>query len=121
MFNIKPAKTSYDSYVKKTSKSIGDISEDVREEISNAIEKIIKKAQPAIDSTSDQVNEVIEHSYDVARKKINQVQRTLEHTSDNITSRIQEKPIQSVLIAAGVGALVISILSALTHSSYKNR
>lgn len=64
------------------------------------------KLKDKAEDTIDRVKEKAENINDSVKKQACDVQKNLECNYDELVNQIKKKPIQSVLIAAGVGYLI---------------
>ncbi|WP_298627611.1 hypothetical protein [uncultured Legionella sp.] len=68
----------------------------------NVTNKLKDTAEDVIDKAKDKT----ENIRDSLKNKTSEVQETLECNYEELLNKVKEKPLQSVLIAAGIGYLI---------------
>lgn len=68
------------------------------------------KLKESTEDTLEKVKDKSEYLSDSVKKQACDVQKNLECNYEELVSQIKEKPIKSVLIAAGVGYLISKFL-----------
>ncbi|MDR3504385.1 MAG: hypothetical protein P4L79_17595 [Legionella sp.] len=74
------------------------------------IDHFADKLKDKAEDTIDRVKDKAENISDSVKKQACDVQKNLECNYDELVNQIKEKPIKSVLIAAGVGYLISKFL-----------
>lgn len=73
------------------------------------------KVEPALDRFSSKAQELAQRGIDMAAHSKDQAKESLAHYSAATTRYVAEKPVQSILIAAAVGAAVALMVSSASH------
>ena len=85
----------------------------------NAIDQLHSNAQPAINKFSRQAEKIAHQGIDMAVQAKDKARESISHYSEATSRYVAEKPVQSVLIAAAVGAaLALLVSSARGRSRY---
>lgn len=59
-----------------------------------------------VEETTEQVKDKAQDVYESGKKQVHEAQKILQNNTEDLINKIKEKPIQSVLIAAGIGYLL---------------
>jgi hypothetical protein len=70
---------------------------------------------PALHHAADRVNEIASDSMDAIRDSARLYRNQLRCASDSAISHIRHQPVQSILIAALLGATAVTLVSLLRH------
>lgn len=73
------------------------------------------KVEPALDRFASKAQDLAQRGMDMAGHTKDQAKESLSHYSAATTRYVAEKPVQSVLIAAAVGAAVALLVSSASH------
>jgi ElaB/YqjD/DUF883 family membrane-anchored ribosome-binding protein len=85
---------------------------DVADEKMHALQS---KVEPALDRFAAKAQDLAQRGMDMAGHTKDQAKESLSHYSAATTRYVAEKPVQSVLIAAAVGAAVALLVSSASH------
>ena len=69
-----------------------------------------KTAKDKADDVSQHVKETTSHLYKESKDKINDIHDSVNDNKDELVKAIKRKPLQSVLIAGGIGFLLSKLL-----------
>ncbi len=78
----------------------------------NAIDQLHSHAQPAINKFSRQAEKIAHQGIDMAVQAKDKARESISHYSEATSRYVAEKPVQSVLIAAAVGAALALLVSS---------
>ncbi|MFY7697331.1 MAG: hypothetical protein ACOVQX_00650 [Legionella sp.] len=81
--------------------------------ISQKASKLSAKSETIADTANDLIHEGIKFAsdfYGERKEKINTAQQTAKEYTDELATKVKKNPLTSVLIAAGVGFLISSML-----------
>lgn len=73
------------------------------------------KVDPALEKFTSRAQELAQRGMDMAAHTKDQAKESLSHYSAATTRYVAEKPVQSILIAAAVGAAVALLVSSANH------
>jgi ElaB/YqjD/DUF883 family membrane-anchored ribosome-binding protein len=73
------------------------------------------KVEPALDRFASKAQDLAQRGMDMAGHTKDQAKESLSHYSAVTTRYVAEKPVQSILIAAAVGAAVALLVSSASH------
>lgn len=74
------------------------------------------KATPFLSRVAGQAQALSQQSLDAVSDAAQQARKTASQASDSIISYTQENPVKALLIAAASGALLLTIINAITPS-----
>jgi ElaB/YqjD/DUF883 family membrane-anchored ribosome-binding protein len=87
------------------------------ETVDEKIHALQNKVEPALDKFTSQAQSLAHQGIDMAANAKDKAKESLSHYSAATTRYVSDKPMQSVLIAAAVGAAVALLVSATRHRS----
>lgn len=109
--------------VKSTVAEARDTAEDVVADVSEAVSRgkdalngnvrqirARTRVQSAIDQAADRAHELADWSISATFDSVEQAREAYDHYSRETTRYIRRQPVKSVLVAAGVGAVLASLL-----------
>lgn len=77
------------------------------------------KAEPVLEKFASKAQEIAQRGLDMAAHTKDQAKESLSHYSEATTRYVSEKPMQSILIAAAVGAGLALLLSSSGRRYYR--
>ena len=83
------------------------------------LDSLHSKAAPALEKLSNKAQELAQRGMDMASNTKDQAKESLSHYSEVTTRYVAEKPIQSILIAAAVGAGLALLMSSSGRRYYR--
>jgi ElaB/YqjD/DUF883 family membrane-anchored ribosome-binding protein len=83
------------------------------------IHALQNKVEPALDRLSSKAQELAQRGIDMAANTKEQAKESLSHYSAATTRYVAEKPVQSILIAAAVGAALALLVSSASRRDYR--
>jgi ElaB/YqjD/DUF883 family membrane-anchored ribosome-binding protein len=89
-----------------------DMVEQAGDKLSRNVETLRSNAGPALDKLTGQAKAVAQQGVDA----VNTVARQASDVSDSILSYTKENPMKALLLAVASGALLLSVVRALTPS-----
>ena len=84
---------------------------------SNKVESMRSGVGPAIDRASDKAQGLLSQGLDAVSNATRKAQDFAADTQDSIVTYTRAKPVTALLIAAAAGAVVVSLIRALTPSN----
>jgi ElaB/YqjD/DUF883 family membrane-anchored ribosome-binding protein len=96
-------------------KSTQRVASEALENLADALVDLRQQAEPLLNRTSDQVSAFAHHGIKSVRDTSRQLQKKAQRASDHTLNYIQDEPVKSILIAAAVGAVVVSLVSLISH------
>lgn len=93
----------------KTKNNLKNDAKELYEEAQDKTSSIYDDLKHKTEAVSQQVKDSVSDFYKEGKKKVNQAEDMFEEYSDTLIKTIKEKPLTSVLVAAGVG-YVLSLL-----------
>lgn len=75
-------------------------------EVKNATSSVYENVKDNAESFTNQVHDTVADYYSEGKKKVEQAIDVTRHQKDYVMEQIKDKPLTSVLIAAGVGYLL---------------
>jgi ElaB/YqjD/DUF883 family membrane-anchored ribosome-binding protein len=88
----------------------------VSDKFSSAVETARSQAGPTIKKTADQAQTLLGQGMDSAKAAAQQVRDSAAQASESIVNFTRENPVKAILIAAASGALVATLLNAISRS-----
>lgn len=100
-------------------KSVNDKVETLSASLADTVQDLIREAKPmlhhATDRMTDQVSELTQQSRDA----VCQGKRAFEHKThdlmDHASQTIRQEPFKAMLVAAGIGAATVALITLLSH------
>lgn len=84
--------------------------------LSNRVESARSNTGSALSNVADQANGLLTRGLNAVGDATQRVQDTLADTQDSIVTYTKENPVKALLIAAASGAVLVSLIRALTPS-----
>lgn len=111
-----------DSLAQSSNKAF-DAARDYSSELADSAEKNLnnlqRKVEPALDKFATRAQELAQRGMDMAAHTKDQAKEQLANYSAVTTRYVADKPMQSILIAAAVGAGLALLLSASNRRHYR--
>lgn len=96
-----------------------------REYANNALDKAESKVRelrgnvdPMVDMLATKAQKLARHSLDLASEAKERAEQSLKRAAGVTTRYVSEQPVRSILIAAGVGAVVALLVSSTRHRNH---
>ena len=86
------------------------------DQLSNKVEDLRHDAVPALKNAVDQTQSFVKQSMKSVSAASRQISDTASQVSDGVISYTRTNPIKAILIAAASGALLLTVIKALTPS-----
>lgn len=64
----------------------------------------------------EQASQSVDHAMDSLRETSHQLRLKAEHASDSTVNYIRQEPVKAVLMAAAIGAALMTLANLLSHS-----
>jgi ElaB/YqjD/DUF883 family membrane-anchored ribosome-binding protein len=84
---------------------------------SNRVESVRSGVGPALDKASDKAQGLLSRGLDAVSDATRRAQDFAADTQDSIVSYTREKPVKALLIAAAAGAVLVSLIRAISPSN----
>jgi ElaB/YqjD/DUF883 family membrane-anchored ribosome-binding protein len=84
---------------------------------SNKVESMRSATGPAIDSASDTAQSIFRQAIDAVSDATRKAQDLAADTQDSVVTYTRQKPVKALLIAAAAGAVLVTLVRALSSSS----
>ncbi len=84
--------------------------------LTNAVEGLRGVASPMIDKAADQAREMTRQGSNALSNAASKVRDATSQASDSLVTYAKENPVKSLMIAAASGALLVTLVKALTPS-----
>jgi ElaB/YqjD/DUF883 family membrane-anchored ribosome-binding protein len=88
----------------------------IGDKLSNGVEQARSHAGPSIQAAADQAQTFVGQGIDSARAAAQRVYDGSRQASDSIVTYTKENPVKAILIAAASGALLLTLVNALSRS-----
>lgn len=112
----------------KVESAVGDVTGDEKMKVEGAADKVAGKAQKGYGQAADTVRGTVSQARGKARELKNQagdygsdILDTVEEYGDMLAEKVDERPITSVLIAAGIGFLLAMATKPAPQVVYRRR
>ncbi len=96
-------------------KSTQRMASEALENLADALMDLRQQAAPLLNRTSDHVSAFAHHGINSVRDTSRQLRNKTQRASDHTLNYIQDEPVKSILIAAAVGAVFVSLVSLISH------
>jgi ElaB/YqjD/DUF883 family membrane-anchored ribosome-binding protein len=84
--------------------------------LTNTVERLRGVASPMIDKAADQAREMARQGTNALSNAASKVKGATSQASDSLVTYTKENPVKSLLIAAASGALLVTLVKAITPS-----
>jgi len=99
-----------------TIKSTQRVASKALENLSDALMDLRRQAEPLLNISSNEVSALAQRGAASVRDTSRQLRRQAQRASDRALNYIQDEPVKSILIAAAVGAAIVTLLSLISSS-----
>lgn len=86
------------------------------ESLADALLDLRQQAEPLLNASSHQVSTLAHRGAASVRDTSRQLRRQAQRASDRTLNYIQDEPVKSILIAAAVGAVLVTLVSLISYS-----
>lgn len=86
------------------------------ESLAHALVDLRQQAEPLLNLSSDQISKLYQRGSISMRATSRQLRQQAQRASDRTLNYIQDEPVKSVVIAAGIGAAIVALVSLISHS-----
>ena len=76
----------------------------------NKAKKLYNQGKEESESLAQQITEGSTNLYEKGKRKVTDLENRIDEYTEELTTKVQEKPLTSLLIAAGVGFLLSHLL-----------
>ena len=92
-----------------------DFANDNLDKAEDKVRTLRESIDPVVDMLTTKAQRMARQSLDIAAQAKERAQQSMTRATDATTRYVSEQPLRSVLIAAGVGAVVALLVSALRN------
>lgn len=85
------------------------------DQLSDAVQQAHDQAVPRIEQLGERAETLTRHGIEAARERAARLREAAHHTQDRTVGYIRAEPVKSVLIAAGLGALLVGVWRMARH------
>lgn len=109
---VDSAAQSADQAIRSTQRSAGE----KLSQLASTVEEVRAQAAPAISRIANDADELRRRSVDVLRGASLQARETALRATDRGVAFIRDEPVKSVLIAAGIGAVSMALITLMSRA-----
>lgn len=102
-------------FTNRAIKSTQRVASEALENLADALMDLRQQAEPLLNRTGDQVSAFAQHGINSVRDTSRQLRNKAQRASDHTLNYIQDEPVKSILIAAAVGVVFMSLVSLISH------
>ena len=99
--------------------AVREYSSDLADSADKNLNSLQRKVEPALEKFASKAQEFAQRGMDMAAHSKDQARESLANYSAVTTRYVADKPMQSILIAAAVGAGLALLLSASSRRNYR--
>ena len=124
-----PQTSTQPSSAKATAESIGDALSSAEglaqhaataaaDQVNQSLHNLVQEVSPTLTNMAERVAQMSRHSVAAMKNGQHQISNSLHDAKDSTVSYIRHEPVKSVLIAAALGATVVTVFNLLTRSKH---
>lgn len=88
------------------------------EHVNQSLHALVQEVSPTLNSLADRVSQFSRQGMAAMHSGQHQMSNQLHHAKDSTISYIQHEPVKSVLMAAAIGAGLVTVFNLLTRSKH---
>jgi ElaB/YqjD/DUF883 family membrane-anchored ribosome-binding protein len=99
-------------------KSTQRVANEALDGLAGSVQDLRQEAEPLLNRAGEQVSGLAHRGADALRESSQQLRATAHHAADGTVNYIKEEPVKAMLIAAATGAVLMALVSLVSHSRH---